>query len=493
MGQGPRAAVIYARISQDRAGEGLGVARQLQDCRAEAERRGWPVVAEYVDDDLSAYSGKARPAYERVLEAISEGEADAVLVWHMDRLHRRPIELEEFAQVCSRAGVDSVVTLNGDVNLANGDGLLMARLLAAVAANESDAKSRRQARKMRELAEHGKPHGGGVRPFGFNDDRVTLNTAEAEVIAQLARRLLAGEPLVSLTRWLDETGVRTVTGRPWRTVTVRQLLLRPRIAGLREHQGQVIGKATWPAIIPEPTYQQVVALLTDPARRTNRTARTYLLSGLCRCGRCGAKMVTARDRGRRRYLCRSGVDFGGCGRTTVTADPVEELLARAVLHRLDSPDLARALTGRHADDETAAALSESITADTAQLEELAALWASKSITASEWMTARKEIEARRTANRRRQAQQAGTPVLAGYIGQGSALAQQWPDLNLDVRPRSCARWSTTSRSTPASKVHEALTPPGSRFTGGCEARSCPSSALARRAGGPALPPNSDTT
>lgn len=422
--------MIYARISQDRAGEGLGVARQLKDCRAEAERRGWPVVAEYVDDDLSAYSGKARPGYKRMLEAIREGEADAVLVWHMDRLHRRPIELEEFAQVCTRAGLDNVVTLNGDVNLANGDGLLMARLLAAVAANESDAKSRRQARKMRELAEQGKPHGGGVRPFGFNGDRSTLNASEADVIAQLAQRLLAGEPLVSLTKWLDETGVRTVTGKPWRSVTVRQLLISPRIAGMREHQGQVIGKAIWPAIIPEATYHQVVALLTDPARRTNRTARRYLLSGLCRCGRCGAKMFTAYDRGRRRYLCRSGVNFGGCGRITITAGPVEELLARAVLHRLDTPDLARALSGRDTTDGTAAALSESIAADAAQLEELAALYAAKSITAPEWLAARKEIDSRLTTNRRRQAQRAGTPVIAGYIGQGSALTEQWSDLNL---------------------------------------------------------------
>ena len=31
----PNAAVIYARISQDRAGEGLGVKRQLTDCRSE--------------------------------------------------------------------------------------------------------------------------------------------------------------------------------------------------------------------------------------------------------------------------------------------------------------------------------------------------------------------------------------------------------------------------------------------------------------------------
>jgi site-specific DNA recombinase len=35
----PGAVAIYARISQDRDGDGLGVLRQLQDCREEAMRR----------------------------------------------------------------------------------------------------------------------------------------------------------------------------------------------------------------------------------------------------------------------------------------------------------------------------------------------------------------------------------------------------------------------------------------------------------------------
>lgn len=151
------AVAIYARISKDRTGDELGVNRQLQDCRAEAERRGWHVAEEYVDDDLSAYTGKKRPAYERMLLDLSEGRRDGVIVWHMDRLHRRPIELERFVDTCTRSGVRDGVTLSGDIDLAKGDGLLMAHLLSAVAANESDSKRRRGQRKAREIAESGKP------------------------------------------------------------------------------------------------------------------------------------------------------------------------------------------------------------------------------------------------------------------------------------------------------------------------------------------------
>src|SRR5690348_9505206 len=142
------AVAVYARISQDREGDGLGVTRQVDDCRAEAERRGWTIAEVYIDDDVSAYSGKRRPAYEQMLSDLTDGLRDAVIVWHIDRLHRRPIELEQFVATCTRAGVNDVVTLHGTFDLGSGDGLLVARLLSAVAANESDAKRRRGRRKM---------------------------------------------------------------------------------------------------------------------------------------------------------------------------------------------------------------------------------------------------------------------------------------------------------------------------------------------------------
>src|SRR5437870_1271262 len=81
----PGAVAIYARISQDRDGDGLGVLRQLQDSREEAMRRGWTVAEEYVDNDISAYSGKERPGYEQMLKDLRSGARDGG-----DRVAPRP-------------------------------------------------------------------------------------------------------------------------------------------------------------------------------------------------------------------------------------------------------------------------------------------------------------------------------------------------------------------------------------------------------------------
>jgi DNA invertase Pin-like site-specific DNA recombinase len=64
--------------------------RQLEDCRKLAADLGWVVGDEYVDNDLSAYSGKRRPEYERLLNDLANGSRDAVLIYHVDRLTRRP-------------------------------------------------------------------------------------------------------------------------------------------------------------------------------------------------------------------------------------------------------------------------------------------------------------------------------------------------------------------------------------------------------------------
>ncbi|MEV0583029.1 recombinase family protein [Nonomuraea sp. NPDC050310] len=56
-----RRAAIYCRISQDREGAGLGVARQEADCRKLVELRGWNVAGVYPDNDVSAYSGSPAP------------------------------------------------------------------------------------------------------------------------------------------------------------------------------------------------------------------------------------------------------------------------------------------------------------------------------------------------------------------------------------------------------------------------------------------------
>jgi site-specific DNA recombinase len=428
---------VYVRISDDRTGQRAGVTRQTDDCLGLAERRGWQVVEVYEDNDLSAYGGKPRPGYLRMLEDIKAGRLEGVVVWHLDRLHRHPKELEEFFEVCDAAGVRALASVTGDVDLGSDDGRFHARILGAVARKESDDKSRRIRRQREELARSGRAGGGGTRPFGFEADRVTVREGEAWLIREAARRVLAGESLLGVCRDWQTWGVETPAGGHWRSSTLKRMLISPRVAGLREHRGAVVAEAEWPAIVEPDAYQRLRVILTDPARSKFRGdgVRRYVLSGIAFCGLCGNRLYARpRGDGRRCYVCASGPNFGGCGKIRALADPLEEHVAEAMFAALDTPLLTRAIRAQDdADDDTAQLLGQ-LRVDEEALEQAARdHYADRLIGRAEYLAARQALEARIEDTRRRLRTHQRRSVLADIPTGGEQVRAAWA--GRDVRWR----------------------------------------------------------
>jgi hypothetical protein len=300
-----------------------------------------------------------------------------------------------------------------------------------MAANESTTKSRRIRRKLDQNAAAGLPHGGHFRPFGYGEDKITVRETEAEIIRTLAVRYIAGESIRSLASWLNETDIRTVTGSVWRSGTLRQVLLSGRIAGLRQHRGQIVGPAIWKPIITTHQRDRILARQDQAKVTGRRSPRRYPLSGLLRCGLCQNKLFSSpRDKGCRRYVCVRGPDHHGCGHLTVVAEPVEALIAEAILYRLDTPELAAALEGRSSDDSRTVLVGQNLAEDRQQLDDLAALFGHREISAREWAAARQPIEARIREADAVLARATKSDALAGLAGQGIALRTAWEGLNL---------------------------------------------------------------
>jgi site-specific DNA recombinase len=407
------------------------VGRQLEDCKRLAAQRGWVVGDEYVDDDVSAYSGKRRPEYARLLGDLRAASIDGVIVYHLDRLHRQPRELEEFFDVCKRAGVDHLATVTGRLDLANPDDRFQARILGAVATKASDDQSRRIVRKHEELALEGKPSGGGTRPFGYEDDKMTVRPVEAAVVQECAKRFLAGEPLASIVNDLNERHLTTSTGGRWSPQTLRRILGSGRISGQRERKGEIIGPAQWPALISPEDGAKIRAILANPERRTNKQARRYLLHGLLVCSHCGERLVARpRDDGSRRYACAKGAGFSGCGRTYVKAVDVEQFVAYAILRRLNSRELLKVMDDAQRSAPDAEQWWHEAEAAQTRLDELAAGHGNGEFSTREWYAARKPIEQRLTAARKQLAKVTRATVLDRYVGNADQLESDWDGLGL---------------------------------------------------------------
>ncbi|MFH1329789.1 MAG: recombinase family protein, partial [Actinomycetota bacterium] len=207
MVRSPKAAAIYCRISADKRGEGLGVARQEDLCRRLAAGKGWPVAEVYVDNDVSAFTRRPRPAFDRMIADLESGRRDAVICVDQDRLTRRPVELEGFIELAERLGV-ALANVSGEIDLSTSDGRLRARLLGIVARQESEKKSERVAREAEQAARRGVPRGSN-RPFGWQADKTTLNQEEAGLVREAVGRVLAGETVPAVAADWNRRGIPT--------------------------------------------------------------------------------------------------------------------------------------------------------------------------------------------------------------------------------------------------------------------------------------------
>ncbi len=326
-------AAVYLRQSSDPNNDELGVSRQREDCVKLCEARGWG-WAEYMDNDTSATKRKPRPAYQAMLTDIANGSIQAVVVWHMDRLHRQPIELEQFIDLADEHHL-ALATLTGDVNLATDNGRLIARITGAVARAETERKVARMKRRYQQDAEAGRSHCGPARAFGYTPDE-QLDEQQAPAVRKAYRDALAGRSLYAIAKEWNAQGFTSARGHAWDTTAVRAVLLNARNAGLRSHKGEIVGAAVWPAIVDRDTYDGTVALLTNPDRRVGRTpGRKYLLSGLALCGKCGHTLGSAmpQARGRQpRYHCKH------CNGLTRKIEPVDGYVLDVVAERLARED-----------------------------------------------------------------------------------------------------------------------------------------------------------
>jgi hypothetical protein len=326
-----------------------------------------------------------------------------VIAWSLDRLQRNRRDELRLYEIC-KAKSATISLINGtDLNFATAAGRFVADSLGSVARLEVEMKSDRQKRAQEQAAAAGK-RVGGRRPFGYEQDGMTVRTDEAAAIKDAYRDVLSGVSLAEIARGWNTAGLRSGQtrwkpdrkGEPseWARDTVRMVLLNPRNAGLRAYRGEVVGPAVWPALVPEATWRAAKDLLTDCSRYFGGgTHRKALLSSLAVCGVCGGVVhAGASVPGVHGYRCFNN-HFSRKG------DPIDAFVSGAVIDRLSRPDAADLL--QDTDRPDIDALRDEALAIRIRMDSLAVDFADGVLTASQLRTATErmrsslaEIEAR---------------------------------------------------------------------------------------------------
>jgi DNA invertase Pin-like site-specific DNA recombinase len=280
--------VAYARLSYAPDGSLESVERQLALIHAAAERVGYRITREYIDNGVSAWNTTVyREGWETLLDTLAHSDRPTLWTYHGDRLTRNGRDGERLLTVGRAVGL-TICTVDGQrLDLANDEARLMWRISTAVAIHSSDRTAARVRDAMR-----ARRRAGVVDMVGYGWKRapggtVTPDYAESEHLRMAACLLLAGEPWRVICQALEQAGARTKRGLPLDPVQIRKALRAPRTAGLIDIRGEIQPERL-PGIPPLDldTWRAVCELL-DSRNRPGRPARRGLLTGLIRCAHCG--------------------------------------------------------------------------------------------------------------------------------------------------------------------------------------------------------------
>jgi site-specific DNA recombinase len=423
---------FYGRLSRNRDGTITGIERQEHETVPWAALKGWDVTVRFVDDDTSAFAlGRKRPGFEALMAALESEQVRGVVVWSLDRLVRRTLD---WVRVLPRAEETPwfAASFTQGINTAEPMGRLLAGILVSMAEAEATNIRTRTQSKHSELARAGKWSGGGTRAYGHSANRQAVVEAEAEVIREVAGRIVNGEPLVAIAGDLERRGVRGPSGQPIASTVWRRMLLSPRLIGRRiDDDGRLSATTGMAPVVDEELMRQVWAVLDRPSGSAGiGTARRHLLTGFLVCGQCGERLKPWVNKQHPTFACLKVPARAGCGKTSIAEEPVEAVVVEAALRYLERLDLARFAAKA---DSGAERLVAAVAQEDAKLADLArSRFDAQTISEAEFQAARLPILRRREELLGRLNARALRPP---KIGTGSIRAA-WAHWNLHERRRA---------------------------------------------------------
>jgi site-specific DNA recombinase len=426
------AALIYTRVSKDPKKRGRSVAEQETECRAVCEREGWDVLDVLCDNGISAsrHATKTRPAWEDVKRRIANGGGvDVVVTWEASRSNRDLKEYVALRELCRAHGV--LLNYSGHTyDFNDSSDSFRAGLDALISEDEASRTRDRILRAVRSQAAAGRPHGRLLYGYKREYDPTTgalvgqvPEPGEAEIVREVARRFLSGESVYSITNDLNARAVPLPTGAAWNETRVKRTLTNPGYAGLRVYRGEVTGDADWPAILDRATFDAIAERFAPRRGARGGQDVKHLLSGIARCGKCGAFMYRGHDRKKRLvYACKDGL-----GHIARSLEHLDAYVTAVILERLATVDFSD-LTAQHPEATQARAEAAELRQ---RLDDAAGEYSAGNVSASMLGKVEAELVPRIKAAEKRARAPSVPPNIADLVGEG--VDERWDALSVEQR------------------------------------------------------------
>lgn len=278
-------------------------------------------IPDFVIFEDAGYSAKNtdRPDYQQMMARIRTGEFSHLLVWKIDRISRNLLDFAAMYSELKQLGV-VFVSKNEQFDTSSAMGEAMLKIILVFAELERNMTAERVSAVFLSRANDGIWNGGKV-PFGYAYDKRTKTFSILEDEAKTVRLIYAlyesSKSLVTVSKVLNERGIKTRSGSEWSPTTVHTMLSNPFYSGTyrynyrnesdphhhvpKKKEDWILVKNHHPAIV-SPEHQAAVELILASKsygkNQTYQRKNIHAFAGLLTCGYCGSTMAATIDRAR---------------------------------------------------------------------------------------------------------------------------------------------------------------------------------------------------
>ena len=212
----------YCRVSSGKDAMLHSLSAQVSYYSDYIQKHGWEYAGVYADEALTGTKDN-RENFQRLLAECRKGTVQMVITKSISRFARNTVTLLETVRELKALGVD-VYFEEQNIHTMSADGELMLTILASYAQEESLSVSENMKWRIKKNFKDGKPWSGFVLGYRCENGQYVVVPEEAEVVRRIYREYLDGLGATAIMKGLNDDGILTRLGKPWRTEGVLKIL-----------------------------------------------------------------------------------------------------------------------------------------------------------------------------------------------------------------------------------------------------------------------------
>ena len=369
-------AAIYSRKSKF-TGKGDSIENQIQLCMDYSKSIGIKEFLVYEDEGFSG-GNIDRPQFKKMMQDAKDKKFDCLVCYRLDRISRNVSDFSTLIEKLNKLEI-SFISIKEQFDTSTPMGRAMMFISSVFAQLERETIAERIKDNMYELARSGRwlggktPHGFTSKKISFLDEnlkersmyQLEVNDEQMEIVKLIFNKYLELRSLSQLYKYVYHNGIKGPRGGKFDPSSLSGILRNPayvkanedildylrslgmEVVGVPDGQcgiltyakntsNSIAAIAKHHGVIEPDVWLEVQSILNENKDKIPRisTGKTALLSGLLKCGKCGANMRIM-YKGKRNdkdlkyyYVCGTKRSLGveGCNCKNLNGPLVENLV-----------------------------------------------------------------------------------------------------------------------------------------------------------------------